>query len=85
MQPMIEGERQINAPQMPAIVLPERLENNAACHAVRNAGFDYDLGPGMDDRAPHRAAERSVAVGVPAVGIVTAEPPPSGCQQGANI
>jgi len=85
MQPMIEGERQIDAPQVPAIVLPERFEDNAARHAVRNAGLDHDLGLGMDDRAPHRAAKRAVGVGVPAVRIVTTEPPPSRSQQGANI
>jgi hypothetical protein len=85
MQPMIEGERQIDAPQVPVVVLLERLKDDPARHAVRDTGLDHDLGPGMDDRAPDGAAQRAVSVGIPAIGIVAAEPPPSGCQQGANI
>jgi hypothetical protein len=85
MQAMIEGERQVNTPQVAAIVPLERLKDDPARHAVRDAGLDHDLGAGMDNGAPDSAAQRAVGVGIPAVSIVAAEAPPFRRQQGTDI
>jgi hypothetical protein len=84
MQPMIEGERQVDTPQVPEVILPERLEDDPARNAMRDTGLDHDLGPGMYDRAPDSPAQRAVGVGVPAVAVM-AKPPASGSQQGTNV
>jgi hypothetical protein len=56
------------------VILPQRLEHDPARHAMRDAGLDHDLGPGMQHHALQGTAQRTVAVGVPAVGIAAETP-----------
>jgi hypothetical protein len=43
---------------------------------VRNAGLDHDLGPGVQRYAPDSTAQRTVSVGIPAIGVVAEAPSP---------
>src|SRR5271165_72272 len=84
MQSMIERKRQVDAPQVAEVVLPQRLEHDPARDAVRDAGLDHDLRPGMQHYAPCGTAQRTVAVGVPGIGVA-AEAPSPGLQRRTDV
>jgi hypothetical protein len=84
MQSMIEGERQVDTPQVADIVLLQRFQHDPAGHTVCDAGLYYDLGLGMQRYAPCRTAQRTVTIGVPTV-CVAPEAPPLGLQQRADV
>jgi hypothetical protein len=61
---------------MATVVLPQRLKHDPAGDAVCDAGLNHDLGPRVQRHAPHGMAQRTVPVGVPAIGVAPEAPAP---------
>src|SRR5690349_21858843 len=75
-QAMIEGKRQVDAPQVAEVVPAQCLEHDPARHAVRDSRLDRYLGPVVQRHAPQGAAQRTVGIRVPGVGLTPEAPSP---------
>src|SRR5260370_42689196 len=66
---------------MAVLVMAQRLKDDPAGDAARDAGLDHDLRPGMHHRAPHSAAQRTIGVAVVAIGVAAVTKPFTGQQR----
>lgn len=65
-------------------IAAQRLQDDPARDAVRDPGLDHHFGPGMQDRAPYRAAQGAVRVAVTAV-RTAAKAEPRSRQHGTDV
>lgn len=72
---VLQQRRQVDAPQQPATVEHERLEQDAGREATRDTGLDDPLGAQVPRQTPREAAQANVSVVPPAEGAATHQQP----------
>jgi hypothetical protein len=81
---VVERMRQVNAPEMPPIILGERLEYDSTADPVGHACLDHSGRPEVAYATPYRAAQLDIGVAVPAI-CMTARPKPFRGQQRVDL